>query len=219
MLGVISGLRKRDESSSMYPSSVATVLPAAHADAQANAPPVGVTFDEVYAEYFEMVWRAARRLGTPEASVDDVTQDVFLVLHRRLPEFDEARASLRSWIYGVVVRVVRDHRRTFRRKESRNVPLVTDAVSEAPVPSPAPAPSDVAERNEAFALLCALLDELDQDKRELLVLSELEEMTVPEIARVLGANVQTVYSRLRAARKAFDQAYARHLARSSRRRP
>jgi RNA polymerase sigma-70 factor (ECF subfamily) len=215
MLGVISGLRKRDDPSSMHPSSAATVIPAA----PAHAPPVRVTFDEVYAEYFEMVWRAARRLGTPEASLDDVTQDVFLVLHRRLPDFDEVRASLRSWIYGVVVRVVRDHRRTFRRKDARCVPLATDARSEAPIPSSDPPPSEVAERNEAFALLCAVLDELDDDKRELLVLSELEEMTVPEIARVLGANVQTVYSRLRAARKAFDQAYARYLARSSRRRP
>jgi RNA polymerase sigma-70 factor (ECF subfamily) len=215
MLGVLSGLRKRDEPSSMNSSSAATMLSHPHA----NATPVRVTFDEIYADYFDMVWRAARRLGTPEASVDDVAQDVFLVLHRRLREIDEGRATLRSWIYGVVVRVVRDHRRTFRRKDARCVPLATDARSEVPIPSSDPAPSDVAERNEAFALVCALLDELDQDKRELLVLSELEEMTVPEIARILQANVQTVYSRLRAARKAFDQAHARHLARASRRRP
>jgi RNA polymerase sigma-70 factor (ECF subfamily) len=182
---------------------------------EAAADPVA-TFGDIYAEYFDMVWCAARRLGAPESSVDDVAQDVFLVLHRRLPDFRGGRASLRSWIYGIVLRVVRDHRRTFRRKDARCVPLAPDAGDEAPVPSTAPAPSEVAERNEAFALLCALLDELDQDKRELLVLSELEEMTAPEIAQVLGANVQTVYSRLRVARKAFDDAYARYLARQAR---
>jgi RNA polymerase sigma-70 factor (ECF subfamily) len=200
----------------MHPSSAATALSSAEAT-PAEAPGARATFDEVYAEYFEMVWCAARRLGTPDANVDDVAQDVFLVLHRRLADYD-GHGSLRSWIYGIVVRIVRDHRRTFRRKDARCVPLASDANGEAPVPSPAPAPSDVAERNEAFALLCALLDELDDEKRELLVLSELEEMTAPEIADVIGAPVQTVYSRLRAARKAFDQAHARHRARESRRR-
>jgi RNA polymerase sigma-70 factor (ECF subfamily) len=199
----------------MHPSSAATALSSAEAvqaEAQGEATGERLTFDEIYAEYFEMVWCAARRLGTPDANVDDVAQDVFLVLHRRLADYD-GQGSLRSWIYGIVVRVVRDHQRTFRRKGARCVPLASDANGEAPVPSPEPAPSDVAERNEAFALLCALLDELEQDKRELLVLSELEEMTAPEIAEVIGAPVQTVYSRLRAARKAFDQAHARHRAR------
>jgi RNA polymerase sigma-70 factor (ECF subfamily) len=192
----------------MLPSSAAPVL----TPSEAPQP----TFDGIYAEYFEMVWCAARRLGAPQGSIEDVAQDVFLVLHRRLSDYSPERGSLRSWIYGVVVRVVRDHRRTYRRREARCVPLALDGADEAPMASPAAAPSQVVECNEAFALLCALLDQLDQDKRELLVLSELEEMTVPEIARVLGANVQTVYSRLRAARKAFDQAYARHLARTSR---
>jgi RNA polymerase sigma-70 factor (ECF subfamily) len=199
----------------MNPSSAIGVL----VPAQANARPRDVSFEEIYAEFFEMIWRAARRLGTPEAHVDDVTQDVFLVLHRRLHDYVRERSSLRSWIYGIVVRVVRDHRRTFRRKDARCVPLAPDAATDARLASPGPAPSEVAERNEAFALLCALLDELDQDKRELLVLSELEEMTVREIAEVLGANAQTIYSRLRAARKAFDQAHARYLARTSRRKP
>jgi len=183
---------------------------------QENAAAPVATFDGIYAEYFDMVWCAARRLGAPESSIDDVAQDVFLVLHRRLPDFRGGHASLRSWIYGIVLRVVRNHRRTFRRKRACCVPLAPDVGDEAPVPSAAPAPSEVAERNEAFAHLCALLDELDQDKRELLVLSELEEMTAPEIAQVLGVNVQTIYSRLRMARKAFDEAYARYRARQAR---
>jgi RNA polymerase sigma-70 factor (ECF subfamily) len=178
-----------------------------------------LALDRVYAEYFGMVWRLAQSLGIPASSVEDVVQDVFVVVHRRLPEFDAERASLRSWLYGIVVRVVRDHRRTFRRKGARLVPLGHEGVDEGTVASTGPAPSELAERREAFALVCALLDQLDEDKRELLVLSELEEMTAPEIARVLGANVQTVYSRLRAARRAFDEAHARYLARSSRRRP
>jgi RNA polymerase sigma-70 factor (ECF subfamily) len=177
---------------------------------------VAPTFDDIYAQCFDMVWCLARRLGARESSIDDVVQDVFVIVHRRLGDYNCERAPLRSWIYGITVRVVRDHRRSFRRKDAKCISL-SDG-TDSPLADSAPAPSELVERREAWKLVCALLDELDEGKRELLVLSELEGMTVPEIAGILGLNVQTIYSRLRVARRAFDEAHARHLARAPRRR-
>ena len=167
-------------------------------------------FEAVYAEHFAFCWRMARRLGVPDASVDDVVQDVFLVLHRRLGEYD-GRASLRTWIFGILSHVIRDFRRRYRRKDARSIPPPPDSGADAvgaaasPFRSGAPTPQALAERSEQIALLKRLLDELEDGKRELLVLAYLEQMTVPEIAELLGLNLNTTYSRLRAARLAFDQ--------------
>ena len=80
------------------------------------------TLAQIYEAHFDFVWRNARRLGVPEASADDVTQDVFMVVQRRIADFD-GRGPIQAWIFGICVRVVRDHRRSFRRKGERNVPL------------------------------------------------------------------------------------------------
>lgn len=168
------------------------------------------TFEDVYEEHFDLVWRTARRLGVPESAVDDVVQDAFLVLHRRLPEYD-GRASMKAWLLGITVRVVADHRRRYRRKESHCEPTDEDAIV-----SSMPAPIDEVEQAESVRLLADILSQLDEDKREILVLRQLEEMTVPEIAEVLRANVNTIYARLRAARREFEAAYARHRARERR---
>ncbi len=164
-------------------------------------------FEAVYEETVAMVWRSARRMGVPAASLEDVVQDVFLVVHRHLPEYD-GRASARSWIYGIVVRVVADHRRRYRRKEAHNGPLGEGEGGEERFASSHPPPCAMAEQAEAVRLLDRLLMALDEDKREVLVLAQLEEMSVPEIAACLGANVNTIYSRLRAARHELEAAYA-----------
>lgn len=168
-------------------------------------------FDAIYDAHFDFVWRTARRLGVPESAADDVVQDTFVVLHRRLGEYD-GETPLRRWLMGIVTRVVADHRRRYRRKDAACVPHPEE--SERALASNAPEPSAEAEQAEAVRLLDALLAELDEDKREVLVLAQLEEMTVPEIAELLDANVNTVYARLRAARRDFDAAYARHRART-----
>lgn len=167
-------------------------------------------FDAIYEEHFDFVWRMARRLGVPESAADDVVQDTFVVLHRRLPEYD-GETPIRRWLVGILTRVVSDHRRRYRRKDAACVPHPEE--SERALASSAPAPSAEVEQAEAVRLLDALLSEIDEDKREVLVLAQLEEMTVPEIAELLGANVNTVYARLRAARRDFDAAHARHRAR------
>lgn len=170
------------------------------------------SFEAIYEEHFDFVWRTARRLGVPENATDDVVQDTFLVLHRRLAEYDGV-TPMKRWLMGMTARVVADHRRRWRRKEAQCVPH--PAESERALPAHGPAPSTKVEQAEAVQLLGALLDELDDDKREVLILVELEEMTVPEVAEHLGANVNTIYTRLRSARRDFDAAYARHRARTA----
>jgi RNA polymerase sigma-70 factor (ECF subfamily) len=169
-------------------------------------------FDTLYDEHFDFVWRLARRLGVPESAADDVVQDTFVVLHRRLPEYD-GETPIRRWLAGILSRVVSDHRRRYRRKEAACVPHPEE--SERALPSCAPSPNVEAEQAEAVRLLDALLTELEVDKREVLVLAQLEELTAPEIAELLGVNLNTVYARLRAARKDFDAAHARHRARAA----
>lgn len=182
-------------------------------DAPSVCPPASPVFDAIYEEHFDFVWRMARRLGVPASAADDVVQDTFVVLHRRLPEYD-GETPIRRWLAGILSRVVSDHRRRYRRKDAACVPHAEE--SERALASTAPTPSAEMEQSEAVRLLDALLAELDEEKREVLVLAQLEELTVPEIAELLGANVNTIYARLRAARRDFEAAHARHRARHER---
>ena len=173
------------------------------------------TFEGVYDTYFPFVWRSVRRLGVPERAVDDVVQDIFVVVHRRLGDF-EGRSSVKTWLFGIVLRTVRDHRRTLRRKPGQlGAPQCdgTDGDMERLTTSNDDGPHESAARAQAVRLLHAVLDTLDDEKREVFVLAELEQMAVPEIAKAIDVNANTVYARLRAARHAFDEALARHHAR------
>lgn len=197
-----------------HPESMAAAATADRIDARASAGPAvrepeaaeNLRLEEVYERSFDFVWRSARRMGVAEAALDDVVQEVFLVAHRRLADF-EGRSRVQTWLFGILLRVVSDHRRTLRRKGGL-----------APLPDVLPdesttrCPAERAETAEKVRLLHALLDTLDDDKRAVFVLSELEQMTAPEIAEALGVNLNTVYSRLRVARKKFDEALARHRA-------
>ena len=183
-------------------------------EAFADAAPIArPSFEDTYRTFFPFVFRNAGRLGVHRASIDDVVQEVFLVVHRRLPDYD-GRAPIKSWVYGIVAHVVRTHRRTQRRKDpaSSDVDAI-DLVAEASAE-----PHRLAEQREAARFLFRILDLLDDDKREVLILSELEQMTVPEVAHAIGANVNTVYSRVKAAKKAFIEIHARESARAARRR-
>jgi RNA polymerase sigma-70 factor, ECF subfamily len=171
-----------------------------------------LAFDQVYEAHFSFVFRNAKRLGVADASVDDVVQEVFVVLYRRLDDYDR-RSSIRGWIYGILCNVVREYRRTRRRKESPLCALDPEtSTSEGAISDQGPA--EVVEQQEAARLLLRMLDTLDDEKREVLVLAELEQMNIPEIAQTLGVNVNTLYSRLKAAKVALVQAYRRETARS-----
>jgi RNA polymerase sigma-70 factor (ECF subfamily) len=167
------------------------------------------SFLDLYEEHMPFVWNGVRRLGVPESAVEDVVQEVFLVVHKKLGDF-EGRSSMRTWLFGIAIRVVRRYRRTQRSRgmsmtDSSDVDSFADAAGSSPHQS--------AERGQMIDMLYRLLDELDDDKREVLVLSELEQMTAPEIAEVTGANLNTVYWRLRTARQEFERRVARYQAR------
>jgi RNA polymerase sigma-70 factor (ECF subfamily) len=196
----------------LAPSSVAVIC--AHSPgngpARDEAQPA---FEAVYTAYFDVVWRNLRRLGVPEAQIDDAVQEVFLVVHRRLDEFVR-HASLKTWVCAIVARVASDHRRALRRKSphTRSSGAAVDADT---LPDERDDPQACAERHEGVRLLHRLLDQLDDDKRAVLVLAELEELTVPEIAEALGENVNTIYARLRTARRDFELATQRERARDA----
>jgi RNA polymerase sigma-70 factor (ECF subfamily) len=160
----------------------------------------------VYREHFAFVWRAAKRLGVSHGSIDDVVQEVFVVVHRRLGDF-EGRSSVKTWLFGIALRIVRDHRRAARRR-----PIEPEVDPDALVSS-AGGPAENAEKAEAVRVLHALLDELDDERREVFVMADLEQMSMPEIADALGLNLNTAYARLRLARQEFEHALARHRAR------
>ena len=171
------------------------------------------SFEAAYDQCFDLVYRNIRRLGVPDAQVDDAVQEVFLVVHRRLGEF-EGRSSLKTWVCAIVARVARDARRSVRRKSphARNADAAVDADT---VPDDRDGPHERAVRSEGVRVLHRLLDALDDDKRAVLVLAELEQMSAPEIAEALGENVNTIYARLRAARREFDEAAQHERARDT----
>ncbi|HEY6727155.1 MAG TPA: sigma-70 family RNA polymerase sigma factor [Polyangiaceae bacterium] len=184
-------------------------LPSGESDpgtATGHATEAPLVFEAVYAANFRGVWRTLHRLGVGRAQLDDAAQDVFVVVYRRLAEFDGR--SLRGWLYAIAVRVASDYRR--RPWYRRAVPL-TDAVIDS-----APDPGRASELGESVRLLHELLAELPHDQRVVFVLGELEQLTAPEIAKALALNLNTVYSRQRAARARFDAAFARRRSRGSR---
>jgi RNA polymerase sigma-70 factor, ECF subfamily len=159
-----------------------------------------VSFDEVYDRHFVFVWRTLRALGVPHSAIDDAVQDVFLVVHRRLSEF-EGRAKLTSWLFAIARRVARNHRHG--RQPNTHLHDVEEQVRDE-----RPTPYEAAVQTEAVVLLERILDRLDDKQRICFVLMDIEQMTAEEVASLLEINVHTVYSRRRLARIEFSRLVA-----------
>jgi RNA polymerase sigma-70 factor (ECF subfamily) len=170
--------------------------------------PAKPTFAEVYEAHVRFVWRTIRRLGVPDLDVDDAVQDVFLVVHRKLGAF-RPDAPVKHWIFRIAARVARDHRRSRARKDPARHGLAPISELETIADTRDPALADPVDRSSAARLIRELLLELDETKRQVFILAELEQMTAPEIAEIVQAPLNTVYSRLRAARKEFESALRR----------
>lgn len=166
-------------------------------------------FEELYEQHVSFVWRSARRLGVSDANLEDVVQDVFVTVHRKLDSF-EGRSSLRTWLYGITLHVVRNRRRSRRRKPLELSEKAVLALDNAPT-SERQLPDALAERHQAEATLHHILAQLPDALREILVMAELENMSGPDIAQVTGLKTATVYGRLRKARSKLNQAVKRHL--------
>jgi RNA polymerase sigma-70 factor (ECF subfamily) len=142
------------------------------------------------------VVRALRYFGVPERDLPDVAQDVLLVVHRKLPEFEQ-RSSVRTWLYRIAQRSASDYRRKAHVRKER---MVTDDPSAERSDG-----HDAAQRLEARAELLRALEQLDDDKRTVFVLYEIEGLDMKQVAEVLECPLQTAYSRLHAARALMVQ--------------
>jgi len=155
------------------------------------------TVEELYDQHFNFVWRNLTRLGVPAPHLEDAAQDVFVVVHRKLPSFEQ-RNTIKSWLFGITVRVAKLYR-------SRNIRQRGRELDEEPVlVSTTGTPEELQALRQAASHVQRLLDELDDDKRAVFVLAEFEAMTAPEIAGALGIPLNTAYSRLRHARLEFE---------------
>ncbi|MGH1345602.1 MAG: RNA polymerase sigma factor [Nannocystales bacterium] len=150
---------------------------------------------EVYREYGDFVRRSAGHLRVRETQLDDVVHDVFIVAHRRLPNFDQARGTLRSWLFGITKRVVLHHRRAAARHQRR--------LTVVPEPHPSPGPDEALARRRVVQRIDTFLETLSGPKRLVFSLVEIEGMPAVDVARSLDMNINTVYGRLRSARGAF----------------
>jgi RNA polymerase sigma-70 factor, ECF subfamily len=161
------------------------------------AAPLDLT--HVYRAHAAEVTRWARRLLGPAGDVDDVLQEVFLVAHRRLPEWRGA-AKISTWLYAITVRVVQEHRRKQRW-------LRWLGVGHLLPPPPPTTPLEAVESRRASEVTYQLLDTLPEAERSALILFEMEELSGEEIATITGEPAGTIWVRLHRARARFRKAY------------
>lgn len=164
-------------------------------EAPSAAPAQERTFDALYEEHFDFVWRSLRRLGVHPALVEDAAQDTFVVVHRRMSDL-RPECSAKAWLFGIAMRVAADYRRTRKRKGTVSYDVDMTAASDT-------GPYEGALRAEAVRFVERFLASVDEDKRAVFVMADLEGMSAPEISEALGTNLNTVYSRLRLVRERF----------------
>lgn len=148
-------------------------------------------FPEIFREYAPFLWRTLLGLGVPAADAEDLCQEVMVIVHRKLSTF--RGSAIKSWIYGICLRVASDYRRSARVRRERP----TDALPEQTV---FPNLAEDLDARRAEVRLIAALDDLDDDRRAVFVLYEVEQLTLKEISEAMKCPLQTVYSRLKAAR-------------------
>lgn len=161
--------------------------------APARAEPM--SFRAIFDAHYAFVWRSVLHLGVPAAWADDAVQEVFLVVHKRFASYDAA-LPLRAWLWGIARHIAHNQKRSLGREARRREAIASDRVEE---------PDTSLERARELRFVREILFEMDEPMRDVLVLSDIEGLTAPEIASAVGANVSTVYSRLRIARQRFAE--------------
>jgi RNA polymerase sigma-70 factor (ECF subfamily) len=165
-------------------------------EAQRVAAPraANIALPEIFQQHAPFLWRTLMNMGVPRHDAQDLCQEVMLIVHRRLADFDGQ--SLRGWLYGICVRVASDYRRSARVR--REIPHGTLPVSAMDADQ-----TDTLERRQSLESLLRALDRLGEEQRAAFVLYEVEELTLAEVSEALGVPLQTVYSRIKAARQAL----------------
>jgi RNA polymerase sigma-70 factor (ECF subfamily) len=183
--------------------------PQAARDAPDSRTPVAA-YDprQLFDSHLAFVWRNLRRLGVPDSQVEDAAQDVFLVVHRRWNSFSPALSTVETWLFGIVLRVARNYRRSQQRRLAWILPNSgRDSLRETPALTDGPA--EILAQREAVAVFERALAHLDEAKRTVFLLVDVEQLAVPQAATALGINLNTAYWRLRKARLAFRRALER----------
>jgi RNA polymerase sigma-70 factor (ECF subfamily) len=183
----------------------AVLVPAEGSGTGSEEPVEVPDFATIYDRHFAFVWRLAANCRVPQSHLDDVVQEIFLVIHRKLPGF-EGRSSLRTWIASITRFTSKEF---LRRKRHQILGSEVDPDASA---STSMTPVEQLEAVAAAQLLDKILDELPEEQRDAFILAEVEQMTAEEIAVVLESNPNTVRSRLRSARQGVQQSLARHRA-------
>jgi RNA polymerase sigma-70 factor (ECF subfamily) len=158
-----------------------------------------LSFADIFRDHAPYLWRALLGLGVRQADVDDVCQEVWLVVHRRLREFDGR--AVRSWLYAICLRVASEYRRSARIRRELVVAEVPETVA-------LPGQHTSLSAREDWLALLRVLDELDEQKRNAFVLYEIEELSLREVAEIVGCPLQTAYSRVNAARSQVQARFA-----------
>jgi RNA polymerase sigma-70 factor (ECF subfamily) len=166
------------------------------------------TFEAVYDRYFSFVWCTARRMGIPEAQLDDVCQDVFVAIHRQLPSF-KGNSAVKTWVFGFVFNVVQMHHRTLRRKSVAHRAKGELVDPDTLIDINGRAQDDFVRRRQAVSALESALESLDEETRAMFILWEFEGMRAQEIAEAMNTPVSTVYARVRTAKRQFSRAIRR----------
>ncbi len=151
--------------------------------------PPRLTSRQIFDEHARYVYRALRYFGVRSADLPDVCQEVFITVHRKLDTF-EGRSAFRTWLYTICQRAASDYR---SRSSKRHEVIAVDDDARRVDASLGP-------QLEARSSLAFALDRLDDDKRDVFVLYEIEGLTMREVCEVIGCPLQTAYSRLHAAR-------------------
>jgi RNA polymerase sigma-70 factor, ECF subfamily len=163
---------------------------------------------QLFESHLAFVWRNLRRLGVPEPLLEDATQDVFLVVHRRREAWSAALSTVETWLFGIAVRVARNYRRAQKRRLARlSAESDSQAVREARADEDGPA--EAVARREAVAIFERAIACLDEDRRAVFLLVDVEQLAVTQVAEALGININTAYWRLRKARLDFRRALLR----------
>lgn len=162
----------------------------------------------LFESHLPFVWRNLRRLGVPDAQVEDATQDVFLVVHRRADTWSAKLSTIETWLFGIVLRVARNHRRAQQRRLAWLLPA-SDAHDLQDAPALTDGPAEMLDRREAALVFERAVATLDEGKRAVFLLVDVEQLAVPQAAAALGININTAYWRLRRARLGFRRALAR----------
>jgi RNA polymerase sigma-70 factor (ECF subfamily) len=147
----------------------------------------------IFREQIGFVWRSLRSFGVPEDDLEDAAQEVFIVVQKRLGTWDGQK--LREWLFSIAQRVASNHRKRLHVRRSHAA-----RVEQTGAPRPPHSGVSSLEARETLRNLEAALADLDEDKRTVFVLYEVEQLTMSEIASVVNVPLKTAYARLYAAR-------------------